>query len=144
MQQWIIQVLAYLVCLFAHQTSGSVPHVLEIGVGSGYNLSFLPEKCKLSCLDPNPEFQKYVVQFLRDYPGVHLEQFSAGFAENMSQFETNTFDAVLCTFVLCSVRDPVKVVSEIKRVLKPVSLSTTFLVQLTRQCSLLCVKFCIF
>ena len=35
------------------------------------------------------------------------------------KFKENTFDYVLCTFVLCSVPNPVKTLKEMKRVLKP-------------------------
>jgi ubiquinone/menaquinone biosynthesis C-methylase UbiE len=34
-------------------------------------------------------------------------------------FPNNSFDAVVATLVLCSVRDPVRVLKEIRRVLKP-------------------------
>jgi ubiquinone/menaquinone biosynthesis C-methylase UbiE len=44
----------------------------------------------------------------------------------MGAFESNTFDFVVCTFVLCSVRDTDKALSEVKRVLKPISLYQLF------------------
>ena len=102
------------------QSGRPKPEVLEIGVGSGNNLSFLPSPCSLSCLEPNVEFQQYVKHNLERHPGVHLTKFVKGFAEDMKEFEDNTFDAVVCTFTLCSVRHPEKALSEIKRVLKPV------------------------
>jgi len=38
-------------------------------------------------------------------------------AKNL-KFKNNSFDYIICTFVLCSVPDPIKVVKEMKRVLK--------------------------
>ncbi|KAK7097206.1 hypothetical protein V1264_004218 [Littorina saxatilis] len=95
--------------------------VLEIGVGPGSNLDFLPAGCNLSCLEPNLENQPYVEQALKDCPDVHFSRFVKGFAEDMREFDDNTFDAVILTFTLCSVRHLQKALSEIKRVLKSVS-----------------------
>ena len=39
-------------------------------------------------------------------------------AENM-KFRNNSFDTVLCTFILCSVPNPVKALKEMRRVCKP-------------------------
>ena len=107
-------------CLF--QTNGSKPSILENGVGTGNNLSSLPADCNLYCLEPNLECQHYVAKALERHPGVHLSKFVRGFAEDMREFEDNMFDAVICTFTMCSIRRPEKALSEIKRVLKPVSL----------------------
>ena len=42
-----------------------------------------------------------------------------GFAEDLSQFPDNSFDAVIETLVLCSVSDVSKSLKEIHRILKP-------------------------
>ena len=42
-----------------------------------------------------------------------------GYAEDLSQFPDNSFDAVIETLVLCSVTDVDKSLMEIHRVLKP-------------------------
>ena len=39
-------------------------------------------------------------------------------AQNL-KFKDNSFDYIICTFVLCSVPDPVKTLKEMKRVVKP-------------------------
>ncbi|KAL8616829.1 hypothetical protein ACOMHN_017866 [Nucella lapillus] len=94
-------------------------HILEIGVGPGNNFAFYPKVCTVSCLDPNLENRPYALQALQRYPGIKIDRFLKGFAENMSEIDDNSFDAVICTFTLCSVRQPQKAVNEIKRVLKP-------------------------
>src|SRR5919197_125579 len=49
--------------------------------------------------------------------GRHLD-FVQAFAENLP-FEDNSFDTVVSTLVLCSVRDQDQALAEIRRVLKP-------------------------
>ncbi|XP_076446208.1 thiol S-methyltransferase TMT1B-like [Babylonia areolata] len=99
--------------------NGAPPHILEVGVGTGSNLEFFPKQCTLSCLDPNQEHCGYVTQALQQHPGIKMDKFVQGYAEDMKEFEDNTFDAVVCTFTLCSVRQLEKSLSEIRRVLKP-------------------------
>ncbi|KAK7496425.1 hypothetical protein BaRGS_00012347 [Batillaria attramentaria] len=95
------------------------PHILEIGVGPGNNHTHFPRPSRMSCIEPNSECKKYLEQNLRETRGVKLVQFVRGFAEDMLDFEDNTFDAVVCTFTLCTVRSLERALSEIKRVLKP-------------------------
>lgn len=95
------------------------PHILEIGVGPGNNHTFYPSPSHMSCIEPNSESEKYLKQNLKGTPGVKLDSFVAGFAEDMVDFKDNTFDAVVCTFTLCTVRSPERALKEIKRVLKP-------------------------
>ncbi|XP_041359681.1 methyltransferase-like protein 7A [Gigantopelta aegis] len=49
----------------------------------------------------------------------NLTDYICGKAEQMSQFADDSFDAVVCTLVLCAVDNPEAVVKEIKRVLRP-------------------------
>jgi ubiquinone/menaquinone biosynthesis C-methylase UbiE len=48
-----------------------------------------------------------------------MKGFITGFAERMDTIEDNSLDAVVCSMVLCSVKDLNKALMEIKRVLKP-------------------------
>ena len=95
--------------------------VLEIGAGSAANLDFFPDSTSLVCLEPNPHFEGYVRRNLDKNKSVILSRIVRGYAEDMP-FEDQTFDAVVCTLVLCTVSDPEKSLSEILRVLKPVSI----------------------
>ncbi|KAK6173128.1 hypothetical protein SNE40_016645 [Patella caerulea] len=109
--------------LFRH-LDRDLPHhklqILEIGAGSGLNFKFYPEGSEITSLDPNQHHKKYI-ETNRDKlnPKVHLKQFVCGFAEDMSCFDNESFDVVVETFVLCSVRNTEKVLQEVKRVLKP-------------------------
>lgn len=97
--------------------------LLEIGIGSGRNCDFYPKGTLLTCLDPNPYNESYVMDALHSSTNkfIRLEQFVEGFAEDMSVFRDNSFDVVLCTLTLCTVRNQDAAMREIYRVLKPVS-----------------------
>ena len=97
--------------------------VLEIGAGSAPNLHLFPEDTEVVCLEPNPHFNQYIETNLKK-SSTKVTEVSViqGFAEKMP-IEDEKFDAVVCTLVLCSVHDLAKSLSEIKRVLKPVSSS---------------------
>ena len=96
--------------------------VLEIGAGSAANLHLFPTGSKVVCLEPNPHFNKYIETNLKKSTAKVTEvTVIHGFAEDM-EIEDEKFDAVVCTLVLCTVGNPIKCLSEIKRVLKPVSL----------------------
>jgi ubiquinone/menaquinone biosynthesis C-methylase UbiE len=91
--------------------------VLEIGVGDGANLPLYPPGVQLTLLDANPYMLRYIPALaekhnLHDYRLVH------GHAEHL-QFPDAHFDTVVATHVLCSVDDPVAVLSEVRRVLSP-------------------------
>lgn len=91
-------------------------NVLEIGAGTGVNLSYLPENVIWTGIEPNPFMHRFTHLKARQ-----LErniQLHAGDAANLG-FEDNRFDCVLSTLVLCSVYSPPQVLKELKRVLKP-------------------------
>lgn len=91
--------------------------VVEIGAGSGDNPMILPASIsRYVGVEPN--------KFLRgNFSGLEkLFPFEAkiidGLAESLP-FPDEFADAVICTFVLCSVRDQHKAITEVMRVLKP-------------------------
>ncbi|XP_061167800.1 thiol S-methyltransferase TMT1B-like [Saccostrea echinata] len=90
--------------------------ILEIGAGGGANFEFYPPNSAITCLDPNRYFNEYLLENSKKY-GVHVK-FLKGFAEKMDDLESDIFDAVVCTFVLCTV-DTTKSLQEVRRVLKP-------------------------
>ena len=92
--------------------------ILEIGAGGGTNFTFYPSGSQILCLDPNPNYEGYLVQSV-ETSGVEMKGFITGFAERMDTIEDNSLDAVVCSMVLCSVKDLNKALMEIKRVLKP-------------------------
>lgn len=93
--------------------------ILEVGAGSAANLAFLPCNTKLVCLDPNPHFLGYMKKNLKKHDTVISAEIVQGFAEKIP-LESERFDTVVSTLVLCSVNDIEASLKEIKRVLKKV------------------------
>ena len=91
--------------------------VLEIGVGTGFNLAHYPPAVQeLTITDPAPGMLRRATeraQALRR--PVHAIEASA----ERLPFDDRSFDTVVSTLVLCSVEDQDKALSEIWRVLKP-------------------------
>jgi SAM-dependent methyltransferase len=92
--------------------------VLELGVGMGLNLRFYdPAKVKeVVGVDPSPELREMARTAERD-PNLRV-RIEDGTAEALP-FEPASFDTVVCTFTLCSVRTPQAALAEARRVLKP-------------------------
>lgn len=97
----------------AGQATGDV---LEIGGGTGANLRYYPWDARLTILEPNP----HMARRLRE-KATHQER-RVNIIEQAGErlpFPDANFDTVVASLVLCSVADPAKVVSEIRRVLRP-------------------------
>lgn len=91
--------------------------VLEIGVGSGLNLPFYgPGVERLVALDPSEELLR-MARKKADAAPVQIE-FLAHTSEEIP-LDDGTFDTVVTTWTLCTIPDPGKALSEMKRVLKP-------------------------
>ncbi len=91
-------------------------NILEIGVGTGKNLKYYNQNAKVVGIDLSPKMlakAKDKLKILRN-KNIKLEEADA----QKLKFKDNSFDYVVCTFVLCSVPDPVKALKEMKRVVK--------------------------
>ncbi|XP_037277800.2 thiol S-methyltransferase TMT1B [Rhipicephalus microplus] len=91
--------------------------VLEIGAGSGANFGFLRRKIKYWNVDPNTEFQNFLLETIKKYPKVEMERWVVCYGEDMRDVPDAHFDAVIVTHLLCSVHCPEKVLQECRRVL---------------------------
>ena len=90
--------------------------VVELGSGVGANLRYLPAGAQLIAIEPNPYMharlrraasRRDVDLEIRGVIGEHIDLPDAG------------ADAVISSLVLCSVSDPVAVLAEIRRILRP-------------------------
>lgn len=90
--------------------------VLEIGAGTGANFQYYRDGAHVIAIEPDP-YMMQRAQKRAEGAGKDIELRQAG-AEELP-FPDASFDFVIDTLVLCSVQDPRKVLSEIKRVLKP-------------------------
>jgi ubiquinone/menaquinone biosynthesis C-methylase UbiE len=92
--------------------------VLEIGFGTGLNVPHYPSAVtRLVGLDPNSGVEKLARQRLGVAP--MTGEFVLGRADNPLPYDDGAFDTVVTTFVLCTVGDVERALSEIRRVLKP-------------------------
>jgi ubiquinone/menaquinone biosynthesis C-methylase UbiE len=92
--------------------------VLEIGSGTGVNLSYYPKSINsLVLTEPEPHMLHLLRSKISEgYGGKYRAE---GLAANRLEFPDNSFDSVVSTLVLCSVDSPAAALGEIKRVLKP-------------------------
>jgi len=91
--------------------------VLEIGAGSGLNLSYYnsDQVSHLTLLDPTPAMSK--LQESMDKSAISTE-FIAASAESLPM-EQDQYETVVATYTFCTIPDLTKSLSEIRRVLKP-------------------------
>lgn len=91
-------------------------NLLEAGVGTGKNIPFYPPGKKIIAIDFSEEMLKRArIRVEKQHANVDLLLMDI---ESL-KFESQQFDAVVATFVFCSVPDPIKGLKEIRRVLKP-------------------------
>jgi len=91
-------------------------HILEVGVGTGKNFPFYPSDIEITAIDFSGGMLKYAKdRASKQNVKVSLQQMDVQTLE----FEDNTFDTVVASFVFCSVPDPVRGLMEVERVCKP-------------------------
>jgi ubiquinone/menaquinone biosynthesis C-methylase UbiE len=90
--------------------------VLEIGAGTGLNLEHYPQTIALVLTEPDPNMRRRLADRLAESGRAAAIVDAA--AEELP-FPADSFDAVVSTLVLCSVRDQRRALGEIKRVLRP-------------------------
>ncbi|MEZ3118080.1 class I SAM-dependent methyltransferase [Halobaculum sp. MBLA0147] len=112
--QWYDRSLAYLEDEVADHREALVAdvdgQVLDLGCGTGTAFEQFPEEAEVHALDPERD---YLAWATTKTDGVHL---AAGQAESLP-YSADTFDAVVCSQVLCSVDDVPTALDEIARVL---------------------------
>ena len=92
--------------------------VLEIGIGSGLNLSFYdPAKVTVIVgVDPSAAMQK-LAQQLAAQISIPVEMVALELGQ--IQAADASFDSIVCTFTLCTITDAGAALKEMRRVLKP-------------------------
>ncbi|HEY7536241.1 MAG TPA: class I SAM-dependent methyltransferase [Thermodesulfobacteriota bacterium] len=89
--------------------------VLEISIGTGKNLPHYSRRCEIIGVDLSEKMLEIARgSALNTDLSISLLTMDA---ENLA-FKDATFDTVLCTLSLCTIPDPIKALSEMKRVCK--------------------------
>ena len=89
--------------------------VLEVGVGTGKNLAYYPEKLTVVGIDFSEKMLEKAKSKIEEKENITLIEMDA---QEMT-FPDDTFDTVVCSCVFCSVPDPVTGLKEMRRVCKP-------------------------
>jgi SAM-dependent methyltransferase len=90
--------------------AGVSGRVLEVGAGTGLNLPFYGPGADVVLTEPDPAMRARAAR--RGATVVDARAEALPFADG-------TFDAVVCTLVLCTVDDPAAAVAEFRRILAP-------------------------
>src|SRR5213596_4229031 len=91
--------------------------VLEVGIGTGLNLPLYPPASRLTGIDLSEEMLDKAVERVQNLamPNVTLKVMDA----TSMDFGDNEFDKVVATYTISAVPDPVAVLREMRRVVKP-------------------------
>lgn len=91
--------------------------ILEIGVGTGKNIYFYPPGAHVIAVDISSKMLEKAVIRTTSRPDVQIELLTMNVSE--LTFDADVFDAVVGSFILTVLPDPLKVLQEVKRVCKP-------------------------
>jgi phosphatidylethanolamine/phosphatidyl-N-methylethanolamine N-methyltransferase len=91
--------------------------VLEVGIGTGLNMPLYPWSCHLTGIDLSQEMLDKAVERVQSLamPNVVLKVMDA----TSMDFGENEFDKAVATYTISAVPDPVAVLREMRRVVKP-------------------------
>jgi len=90
-------------------------NILEVGAGTGNSFKDYPPNERIVAVDISQQMLRRAEGKLRSYNGkIELRREDV---QNLS-FRDETFDTVFTSWVFCSVTDPVKGLTEVRRVLK--------------------------
>lgn len=100
--------------------SQATGRTLEVGAGSGVNLRhYTPAVTELVVSEPSPHMQRHLRALLdADPPPVGSWRLTESGGEALP-FEDASFDTITGTYILCTIPDPARALSEFARVLKP-------------------------
>jgi phosphatidylethanolamine/phosphatidyl-N-methylethanolamine N-methyltransferase len=89
----------------------------EVGIGTGLNLPLYPPTCRLTGIDLSQEMLDKAVERVQTLtmPNVTLKVMDA----MAMDFADDEFDKALATYTISAVPDPVAVLREMRRVVKP-------------------------
>lgn len=100
-----------------HLALATTDRVLEVGIGTGLNLPLYPPSVRLTGIDLSQEMLDKAVERVQTLamPNVTLKVMDA----TGMDFGENEFDKAVATYTISAVPDPVAVLREMRRVVRP-------------------------
>jgi SAM-dependent methyltransferase len=95
--------------------SGLSGEILDVGAGDGVSLAYLPPRARVNLLEPDPGSAQRLTARIAHRPESRVLHAPA---ESIPLPDASV-DAVICSAVLCSVKDQRRALAEIRRVLRP-------------------------
>ena len=97
--------------------AGPGEHILEVGIGTGLNLRLYPRRCRLTGIDLSEEMLEKAQEkvFELGLDNVRLLAMDA----TVMDFGDDEFGSAVATYTISAVPDPVSVLREMRRVVKP-------------------------
>jgi ubiquinone/menaquinone biosynthesis C-methylase UbiE len=92
------------------------PRVLEVGVGTGFNMPFWPGHIQMTAIDLAPRMLERARRRAAELGLAAVLR--VGDAQAL-EFADSSFDTAVATYVFCSVPDPVQGLRELGRVVRP-------------------------
>lgn len=94
--------------------------VLEIGCGTGLNLEYYPDTVtQLTLLEPDANMRKKLHEKINVRKNSNIKIEILDYAAESISLPNDSYDAVVSTLVLCSVKNQNKVLTEVHRILHP-------------------------
>lgn len=92
-------------------------NLLEVGVGTGLSLPILPRNIRITGIDLSQKMLDHAKKRLQDegLEGIRLFKMDATHLD----LPDNSYDRVLAAYFISTVPEPIKVISEMKRVCRP-------------------------
>ncbi|TYK42922.1 class I SAM-dependent methyltransferase [Actinomadura decatromicini] len=101
----------------AELLAGASGRVLEVGAGYGANFAhYPPEVAEVVAVEPEPRLRAMAGRAAAEAPVPVTVR--PGVAEDLD-VDDASFDVAVASLVLCSVRDPVRALAELRRALRP-------------------------
>lgn len=92
-------------------------HILEVGIGTGLNLPLYPAQCRITGIDLSEEMLEKAQDKVFEL-GLNNVTLKAMDATTLD-FGEGEFDSAVATYTISAVPDPVSVLREMRRVVKP-------------------------
>lgn len=96
--------------------------ILELGCGTGANFSFYPTGTEVLALEPSDAMRAQAIQKLteeRCAARIRIEPWLLEEERLAAEYPPKSFDAAVCTLVLCTVPDPASTLALLHKLLKP-------------------------